>query len=324
MQMEIDYYTLDEAREIVIRAGLRLMESGMIVRTYGNISARISPTQFVITPSGKDYRLLTPDDLVICSVLDKTYVGDNKPSSEVGIHRAVYEERPAKRFIIHTHQPNASALSIIGQTTIVDEEERKDLGTLVPCVNYALSGTPELEKAFRKTLYEYPDSDAFLLRCHGAVCMGFNETEVFDGIRTLERMAGRMYEAWTGISPERLHREDPFAFTKKMSRREDDLPPYLDDMAMVVGTYVPCFSSEDAWHVAEVPPQECSAVLIRGDGARILLDDPEERDAAARILEKGCQAAFLGARNNILPLSAAAAKAERSAYLNSYRALKDK
>ena len=45
-------YELQEAKKLVIEAGLRLLKEGLIVRTWGNISARISGEQFVITPSG--------------------------------------------------------------------------------------------------------------------------------------------------------------------------------------------------------------------------------------------------------------------------------
>ena len=44
-----------EAKELVIRAGKELLQAGIIVRTWGNISCRISDTQFVITPSGLAY-----------------------------------------------------------------------------------------------------------------------------------------------------------------------------------------------------------------------------------------------------------------------------
>ena len=66
-------YKLEEARRLVIRAGLELLQSGLIARTWGNISARISDTQFVITPSGRAYEDLTPDQIVITNIADGSY-----------------------------------------------------------------------------------------------------------------------------------------------------------------------------------------------------------------------------------------------------------
>jgi len=56
--------TIQEAKETVIIAGKRLVESGLIARTWGNVSCRISDSHFVITPSGRDYVSLTPEALL--------------------------------------------------------------------------------------------------------------------------------------------------------------------------------------------------------------------------------------------------------------------
>ena len=45
--------TLHEAKETVVLAGKKLVESGLIARTWGNVSCRISDSHFVITPSGR-------------------------------------------------------------------------------------------------------------------------------------------------------------------------------------------------------------------------------------------------------------------------------
>lgn len=54
-----------QAKELVIKAGKELVASGLIARTWGNISCRISDTQFVITPSGRPYETLTPEEIVL-------------------------------------------------------------------------------------------------------------------------------------------------------------------------------------------------------------------------------------------------------------------
>ena len=80
-------YEIEEAKRLVIEAGKKLIETGLIARTWGNVSARISDTQFVITPSGRAYETLTPDELVVVNIDDCSYEGDIKPSSEKGVHR---------------------------------------------------------------------------------------------------------------------------------------------------------------------------------------------------------------------------------------------
>ena len=103
-----------EAKELVVRAGKEVVASGLIARTWGNISCRIDDKQFVITPSGKPYETLTPDEIVLVNIEDCSYDGDIKPSSEKGIHAEAYKLRPEVNFVIHTHQIIASVVSTLG------------------------------------------------------------------------------------------------------------------------------------------------------------------------------------------------------------------
>ena len=116
-------YSVEEAKKLVIEAGLKLKNEGLIVRTWGNISARISDTQFVITPSGKAYENLSPDDIVVVNIKKCTYEGDIKPSSECGIHADVYAMRPEVDFVVHTHQTYASVVSILGEEIIKSKKK---------------------------------------------------------------------------------------------------------------------------------------------------------------------------------------------------------
>lgn len=103
------------ARALVIEAGYKLLESELVARTWGNISVRISDTEFVITPSGRAYETLTPADLVKVRIDDLSYTGNIKPSSEKGIHADAYALRPDVNFVIHTHQLYASAIGVEDQ-----------------------------------------------------------------------------------------------------------------------------------------------------------------------------------------------------------------
>ena len=115
-------YSLEKARELVLKAGLELCEAGLVARTWGNISARVSDTQYVITPSGRAYDTLTPEDIVLVNIADGSYEGDVKPSGEKGVHAAVYELCPEMNFVIHTPQNYASALSVLGREIALGDE----------------------------------------------------------------------------------------------------------------------------------------------------------------------------------------------------------
>lgn len=170
-----------EAKELVIRAGKELLKSGLIVRTWGNISCRINDKQFVITPSGMAYEDLTPDEIVLVNIADLSYEGEIKPSSEKGIHASCYELRPDVNFVIHTHQKNASVVSTLGlDINSVSGKSAKIVGSDVPCASYGLPGTGKLRMGVVNTL-KRSSSKAAIMAHHGAVCMG----ESYDDARAV-------------------------------------------------------------------------------------------------------------------------------------------
>ena len=66
-----------QAKKEVIAAGLRLVEKGLIARTWGNVSCRVDENSFVITPSGKPYEGLTPDDIVEVKIDTLSYLSSD-------------------------------------------------------------------------------------------------------------------------------------------------------------------------------------------------------------------------------------------------------
>lgn len=175
-----------EAKELVIKAGKELLKEGLIVRTWGNISCRVNEKQFVITPSGRAYEDLTPDDIVLVNILDLSYDGDVKPSSEKGIHASCYELRPDVNFVIHTHQVNASVVSTLGvDINTVSGKAADIIGIDVPCASYGLPGTGKLRRGVIDAL-KRSNSKAAIMAHHGAVCFGENYEEAKLVAQTLE------------------------------------------------------------------------------------------------------------------------------------------
>ena len=194
-------YSETEARQLVIKAGYELVEKGLIARTWGNISARIGYNKFVITPSGRDYMSLKPEDLVVVD-LDGNYEGSIKPSSEKGVHAQTYRLRNNVNFVIHTHQCNASALSIIGKNIPLGEgisdETKAILGPKIVCAEYGLSSTKKLSNAVACAIEENPECNHVLMRYHGAVCFGKDYDSAFKVAFTLEALSGKIFEHYVG------------------------------------------------------------------------------------------------------------------------------
>ena len=181
-------YDIQEAKELVVKAGKELIEKGLIARTWGNVSARISDTQFVITPSGRAYEDLTPDEIVVVNIEDCSYEGEIKPSSEKGVHAAAYRHHPTVDFVIHTHQKAATIVSITGMTiTNVYDEFRDVLGDTVPCAAYAMSTTDSLRKKVEMCIMTNPRSRAIMMMHHGTICMGDSYEHAFALAENLEK-----------------------------------------------------------------------------------------------------------------------------------------
>ena len=181
-----------QAKQIVIEAGKRLVETGLIARTWGNVSCRIDSQSFVITPSGKAYDSRTPDDIVLVRAADLSYDGAVKPSSEKGIHAQCYLLRPECNFVIHTHQANASIISALGaDINDVEGEAKAIIGDNVPLAAYGLPGTGKLRKGVVNAL-KRSDSKAVIMKHHGAVCLGKDYDEAFAIAQALEEVCRKV------------------------------------------------------------------------------------------------------------------------------------
>lgn len=201
-----------EAKALVIKAGIEVVNSGLIARTWGNISCRVSDTQFVITPSGRAYENLTPDEIVLVNTEDLSYDGNIKPSSEKGIHAEAYKLRPEVNFVIHTHQMQASVISALGfDINWVDEKSAAIVGDNVPLASYGLPGTGKLRAGVVEAI-KRSDSKAVIMAHHGALCMGKDYDEAFKVAAELETictdtirnryklMTGKAFQAVSEVS----------------------------------------------------------------------------------------------------------------------------
>lgn len=177
--------TYKDAKESVVKAGIRLVQSGLIARTWGNVSCRISESHFAITPSGRDYLSLTPDDIVTVAISDCSYTGNIKPSSEKGVHAEVYKHNPDINFVIHTHQENASVISTLGLDSIKSDSNFPLLGDEIICASYGLPGTKKLRRGVADAL-KRSKGNAVIMKHHGAVCFGKDDEEAFKVASDLE------------------------------------------------------------------------------------------------------------------------------------------
>ena len=187
-----------QARQQVLEACLTLAGRGFLAGTGGNVSLRVDERRIAITPSGVDYYAMKAGDVCILDV-DSLAVesGDRKPSVEVGLHAALLRCRSDAAAVIHTHQPLASAVSLVGVDLPIDDPEMQQvLGPCIKAVSYAPSGTRLLVHSLSKRLSS--KINAYLLCNHGLICCGPTLADAIAIAEHAERAARRFLRETIG------------------------------------------------------------------------------------------------------------------------------
>lgn len=185
--------SFDRVRRDVIATCLELADKGYLAGTGGNVACRIDEDHFAITPSASDYYSMTPDDICVLRLGDlKQVSGTRRPSVEHKLHAHVLRALRDCQASIHTHQPIASAYTLLGKDLEIDRTDFQSmLGRRAICVGYAPSGTSWLASNLRKSLR--PECNAYLLRNHGVVCCGPTLRETVARVEALEMACSNFF-----------------------------------------------------------------------------------------------------------------------------------
>ncbi len=97
-------------RERVYRANMELVEKGLVLSTFGNVSGIDRELGLIaIKPSGVEYAELSPRNMVILDTDGKAREGGLRPSSDTKTHVALYRAFPEIGGVVHTHSKYATA-----------------------------------------------------------------------------------------------------------------------------------------------------------------------------------------------------------------------
>lgn len=107
---------LEELKEKVFRSNLDLVKHGLVIFTWGNVSAIDRKSGLVvIKPSGVDYAEMTVDDMVVVDLDGKVVEGKLRPSSDMPTHVALYKAFVEIGGVVHTHSTYATAWAQAGK-----------------------------------------------------------------------------------------------------------------------------------------------------------------------------------------------------------------
>ena len=320
-----------ETRQMVVNLAQDFLKTGLVVRTWGNFSARLDARSFVITPSGKAYEGMQAAELVTVATTDGKALteGSGKPSSESPMHARVYQRYPEIKVVAHTHQVYASALTLLGTDIDVPEPWQPVLGTTrIPLSAYALPGSKALHNNIAETLSR-SNSRIVLMGRHGAFILAETAAECLRLAQDLERFSTELFAERLGKAI--AHRPDiqsdsdeekSLALALQKTTREGiavsadgevlpwlsrTLKPYLDDFAQICGV--------------SVSQKRGSASVVFDPVARVAIcfgkDETDAKNVRA-VLEKNARAANIAQLTGQKPIPAWESLAMRLVYQLKY------
>lgn len=174
----------NEINQQLCDLGRYMMNNNLAWGNAGNISAKTSENSFLITASGTYMGNLSADDLVECTLDDQTDDQYKKPSKEVPMHTAIYEERPDIQAVIHA-SPFYSTLIACSQVEIPSNLFVESMYYLekVARVAYHHPGSKALGEAVRE---KAKDANILLLENHGVLVYDTSIQEARMALQTLE------------------------------------------------------------------------------------------------------------------------------------------
>ena len=188
---------LEELKNRVYEQNIALAKSGLVVLTWGNVSARDEESGLVvIKPSGVAYDVMTADDMVVVDADGRVVEGKYRPSSDLPTHLYLYEKYSSLGGIVHTHSTYATAFAQAGR-------EIKAYGTThadafygdIPCARELTDA--EIDEAYEKNTGKViaesvTDVDAIpgiLVKNHGVFTWGKTPEKAVENAVTLEEVA---------------------------------------------------------------------------------------------------------------------------------------
>lgn len=177
-------------RDEIASVGKSLFDRLFTFGSTGNISARLSSGELLMTPTNASLGTLDPGSLSKFSA-EGVHLGGDKPTKEAFLHQCMYCERRDAGAVVHLHSTHAVAVSII------DGLDADDLlppltayyvmrvGRL-PLVPYYPPGDEALAEAVARRAR---DSHAVLLANHGPVVAGATLREAQYATEELEETA---------------------------------------------------------------------------------------------------------------------------------------
>ena len=196
---------LENIKEEVYEANMKLVEYGLVLFTWGNVSQIDRESGLVvIKPSGVPYEKMTPDDMVVMNLSGERVEGSLNPSSDTPTHLELYRRFPDIGGVAHTHSTFAVsfAQAACGIPPFGTTHADFAFGE-IPCTRdltkdeiegeYELNTGKVIAECFEKGGIDYNAVPAVLVHSHGPFTWGKNGLKAAENSAILEEVAKMAY-----------------------------------------------------------------------------------------------------------------------------------
>lgn len=165
----------------------KVHEKGFVAATDGNISVRLDKNKILCTPTAIPKEQVKTNDLIVISLDGEIISGKRRPSTEIKMHLAIYQNRDDVNAVIHAHPVYATAFASSRLALDVPflPEVILSIGK-VPVCKYS---TPSTNEVVDSILPFIKKTNLLLLQNHGAVTYGQNLSEAYYLLEKLEQTA---------------------------------------------------------------------------------------------------------------------------------------
>ena len=190
---------LEELKKKVYEANMDLPKYGLVTFTWGNVSAIDRESgMFVIKPSGVDYDLLKPEDMVVMDLNGNKVEGKYNPSSDTATHLELYKAFPEIGGVVHTHSTYATSWAQSGRAIPCYGTTHADyMYGEIPCAR--VLSQEEMDEGYEKNtgtviIETFQGKDpmavpAVLCKNHGPFAWGKDAKEAVHNAVVLEEVA---------------------------------------------------------------------------------------------------------------------------------------
>lgn len=188
------------ARQSLIDHCRAMNASGLSLNKSGNASIRWRDG-LLITPTGRSYDRLMPDDIVYLHADGHCPPGQLLPSSEWHFHCDILNAFPEANAVVHVHSTHATALACLGEEIPPFHYMVAVAGgDRIPCAPYATFGTAELSESILSAMRG--GFRACLMANHGQVSTGSSLSAAYALAEEVENLA-RQYLLARSLGPTR-------------------------------------------------------------------------------------------------------------------------